>query len=134
MEAEAAVLIEYSARRLLPDWPWMPLAEPNFQLVTRGHHRDIHRAEGVAQEGISPTETSLAADPAASRIIEEREGAILRMIIVHVWPAGGVGGTCSACFHPAAQPVHFAAGLTPFTQARRAWPVLRECRVHHTTP
>jgi DNA-binding transcriptional LysR family regulator len=34
VKAEAAVLIEYSARRLLPGWPWIPLTEPNIQLVT----------------------------------------------------------------------------------------------------
>ena len=34
VKAEAAVLIEYSARRLLPGWPWIPLTEPDIQLVT----------------------------------------------------------------------------------------------------
>lgn len=33
-KAEAAVLVEHSAHRLLPDWPWLPLAEPDLALTT----------------------------------------------------------------------------------------------------
>jgi DNA-binding transcriptional LysR family regulator len=33
-KAEAVLLIEHSARRLLPDWPWVPLAEPDLALTT----------------------------------------------------------------------------------------------------
>jgi len=33
-KAEAVVLMEHSARRLLPDWPWLPLAEPDLALTT----------------------------------------------------------------------------------------------------
>jgi DNA-binding transcriptional LysR family regulator len=34
VKADAVLLIEHSARRLLPDWPWRPLTEPELQLVT----------------------------------------------------------------------------------------------------
>jgi len=34
VKAEAAVLIEYSARRLLPGWRWIPLTESDIRLVT----------------------------------------------------------------------------------------------------
>ncbi|MGY0390690.1 LysR family transcriptional regulator [Nocardioides sp. WG-D5] len=34
VEADAVLLIEHSARRLLPDWPWLPLAGTELQLVT----------------------------------------------------------------------------------------------------
>lgn len=33
-KAEAVLLIEHSAHRLLPDWPWLPLAEPELALTT----------------------------------------------------------------------------------------------------
>ena len=33
-KAEAVLLIEHSARRLLPDWPWLPLDEPGLALTT----------------------------------------------------------------------------------------------------
>ncbi|MEZ0115079.1 DNA-binding transcriptional LysR family regulator [Catenulispora sp. EB89] len=32
--ADAVLLIEHSARRLLPGWPWIPLAEPGIALST----------------------------------------------------------------------------------------------------
>lgn len=34
MKADAALLIEHSARRLLPGWPWLALTEPELPLVT----------------------------------------------------------------------------------------------------
>ncbi|MEU6036826.1 LysR family transcriptional regulator [Actinomadura sp. NPDC047616] len=34
VKADAVLLMAHSARRLLPDWPWLPLAEPEFPLVT----------------------------------------------------------------------------------------------------
>ena len=33
-KADAVLLIEHSARRLLPGWPWLPLAEPQLTLTT----------------------------------------------------------------------------------------------------
>jgi DNA-binding transcriptional LysR family regulator len=33
-KAEAVLLIEHSARRALPDWPWLPLDEPGLALTT----------------------------------------------------------------------------------------------------
>ena len=34
VEADAVLLVEHSARRLLPDWPWIPLTGPELPLVT----------------------------------------------------------------------------------------------------
>ncbi|GLY65024.1 LysR family transcriptional regulator [Amycolatopsis taiwanensis] len=34
VKADAVLLVEYSARRLLPDWPWRPLIEPRLSLAT----------------------------------------------------------------------------------------------------
>ena len=33
-KADAVLLIEHSARRLLPEWPWLPLTEPEVSLST----------------------------------------------------------------------------------------------------
>ncbi|MEV4729716.1 LysR family transcriptional regulator [Saccharopolyspora sp. NPDC049426] len=34
VKADAVLLVEHSAHRLLPDWPWLPLTEPELPLVT----------------------------------------------------------------------------------------------------
>lgn len=33
-KADAVLLVEHTAHRLLPDWPWLPLTEPELPLVT----------------------------------------------------------------------------------------------------